>query len=374
MEVKVIHLMQDGKFADGIVQFYDEFYSDEQHEIIYFTRNNENIHIRKNCKIAQKVFNLQDCKKSVISYLNTLDCDYIFLHSLFFTSCEKVELFLNKKLLKKIVWIEWGADLYSWRQPESIKGKVKNYINYKLRDSFQNVVCIFPPDIDYFKHEFPKFRGHIYYAPYNGYPVDKEFLKYKKTSKLNEVLKNKEPIYIQIGQNSLETLNHVKVIKYLSKFRDEDIRIFLPLSYGGTEEYVNRVVKCAEENFPNKSIILRDFMPKKEYFQLTEKISIAIFDTTRQCGLGNIERFNFRNVKVYLSEEGVMYQYFRNQGVPVEKCENIGRMDFNEFVSQPVITDYNKFMDYINTLSNIGFAVEKWNRIFEVLRREMNEK
>ena len=169
-------------------------------------------------------------------------------------------------------------------------------------------------------------------------------------------------------------MNHIRVLENLSKFKDENIRIILPLSYGGTKEYADEVVDYAEREFPGKVIALRKFMPKEEYFKLIEKVEIAIFDTDRQCALGNIERFIFRNVKVYLSENGVMYKYFFDLGVPVQKCESINKLSFEEFIIQPTIKNRELFMKYIKSLSSIDQTVEKWTYIYESLRHSMNEK
>ena len=372
--MKIVHLMQDEKFTDGIVGFYNEFFNNGEHEIIYFSRNKGKTCIRRQFSIKQTDFNINEYKGSVASYLNKLKCDYIVLHSLFFTTKEKIELLLNKSLMKKVVWIEWGADLYSWKQESSFTGKIKNAANYKLRESFENIVCIFPPDIDYFKNQFPDSNSNIYYAPYNGFPVDKEFSTYKNESRLNPHFKSIEPVYIQIGQNSLTTLNHIRVLKNLSKFKDENIRIILPLSYGGTKEYADEVVDYAEREFPGKVIALRKFMPKEEYFKLIEKVEIAIFDTDRQCALGNIERLFFRNVNVYLSENGVMYKYFADLGVPVKKCEDIKSESFKNFIAPPTIENRDGFMKYIKSLSSIDSTIERWNYIFENLRHVINEK
>lgn len=168
-------------------------------------------------------------------------------------------------------------------------------------------------------------------------------------------------------------MNHIRVLKNLSKFKDENIRIILPLSYGGTKEYADEVVDYAEREFPGKVISLRKFMPKEEYFKLIEKVGIAIFDTDRQCALGNIERLVFRNVKVFLSENGVMYRYFSDLGVPVQKCESIDKLSFKEFVEQPPIKNKENFMNYIKSLSCIDQTVEKWTYIYESLRHSMNE-
>ena len=50
----------------------------------------------------------------------------------------------------------------------------------------------------------------------------------------------------------------------------EKIKIFIPLSYGGTDEYVDEVTKCANNLFPGKVKILTDFMPLEQYNKITE--------------------------------------------------------------------------------------------------------
>lgn len=373
MAMKFVHLMKNEKFANGIVCFYSTFFNNGEHEIIYFLRDKKESCIREQYSIKQTEFCTQDSKIGVVAYLKSLRCDYIFLHSLFFTSKEKVQLLLDKELLKKLVWIEWGADLYSWKQAGGIKAKIRNYINYRFRSAVKNIICIFPKDIEYYESQFPKALATLYYAPYNGLPVDEEFLNYKDESRLESLVKNKEAVYIQIGQNSLSTLNHIKVLKSLEKFRDENIRIILPLSYGGTKEYADEVIDFAEKEFPGKVIALREFVPEEEYFKLIEKVGIAIFDTDRQCALGNIERLVFRNVKVFLSENGVMYRYFSDLGVPVQKCESIDKLSFKEFIERPPIKNKENFMNYIKSLSCIDQTVEKWTYIYESLRHSMNE-
>ena len=370
--MKIIHLMRNEKFTGGIVRFYNEFFNNTEHEIIYYIKQGDPSVINEECSIKQREYIAVE-KNGLIPYLRSLRCDYIVIHSLFLSATEYVYLLADRKLLNKIVWIEWGADLYSWKQAGGIKAKIRNCINYRFRSAVQNIVCIFPPDIEYFKSRFPKAIGTVYYAPYNGFPVDEEFLNYKDGSRLESLIKDKEPVYIQIGQNSLTTLNHISVLKNLRKFKDENIRIVLPLSYGGNKEYTDEVVDYAEREFPGKVIALREFMPKEEYFKLIEKVGIAIFDTDRQCALDNIERLFFRNVKVYLSENGVMYKYFADLGLPVKKCENITNESFDSFIAPPEIENQRSFMRYIRSLSCIDQTVDRWKYIYESLRHSTNE-
>ncbi len=371
--MKIVHLMKNEKFTKGVVRFYNQFFNTGEHEILYYRKTEDSELIDSTCSIEQNEF-LPEKHYNLVRYLKSLKCDYIVLHSLFLTAAEKVKLLLDRQLFSKIVWIEWGADLYSWKYPFGIKNIIKNQVNFLFRNKVNRIICIFPPDIDYFHKKFPRSKGSVFYAPYKSYPVDEEFQSYKEESKLDLAIKKGDTIYIQIGQNSLETLNHVEVLHDLERFRDENIRLFLPLNYGGTKEYADSIEQYANALFPGKVIVLRDFMPKEEYFKLTQKISIAIFDTERQCGLGNINRLNFRNVKVYLSEKGPMYKYFREKGVPVEKYENIKTMSFEDFIQPLQTTEKEKFNSYINELSSIDVAVNQWREIYESMRLSLNAK
>lgn len=372
--MKVVHLMQNEKFTEGIVRFYDKFFNNTEHEIIYYLKDGAPSLINRKLNIKQREYRAAE-KNGLIPYLKLLKCDYIVLHSLLFlTTTEAISLLLDRKLLNKIVWIEWGADLYSWKRETNLKNIVRNYFNGKFRNSIPNIVCIFPPDIDYYRKVFPKSKSDVFYAPYKSYPIDKEFSKYSTESRLEMAKKEGSPIYIQIGQNSQATLNHIKVLNYLKKYSNENIRIFLPLSYGGTKEYIEKVSCVAEKYFPGKVIVLKDFMESNEYYKLMNNISIAIFDTERQCGLGNIQLLNFRNVKLFLSENGTMYEYFLKRGVPVEKCESISNMTFEQFTQIPEVKNKSEFEKYLNELSDINWAVSLWDKIYKDMREKLDER
>lgn len=372
--MKIIHIMMKEKFTDGIVAFLNQFFCNGEHEVLYFHPNgvNEDSLINKKYDICQREL-YKNSKKDFVKYLEGLTCDYIILHSLFFVSTmDKIKLLGKRNLMNKLVWIEWGADLYSWKMSGGLKTKISNYINYVFRKTLRHVICIFPPDADYFRTIFRNSKAKLYYAPYTSYPRPKELMEdYSETSRLQKAIDNDETIYIQIGHNGMETLNHKRVLKSLYKFRDENIHVFLPLSYGGTKEYVDEIESCAKAMFPNKITVLRDFMPEEEYYELIKKVSIVIFDTGRQCALGNINLMIFRNVKVFLSETGVMYNYFVKRGIPVNKCEDINKLTYSEFIRPNTTYDKEKFDSYIYDISHIEPSVEKWTRIYTDLKDEL---
>lgn len=374
--MKFIHLMRREKFTESVVRFYNQYFNNGEHEILFVNFSGNSSLIMPEVNIKQNEIFIEDNfegKVKLLLYLRKLECNYLILHSLFlFNGFDIILLFAMPKLMKKLVWIEWGGDLYSWKDKQkNVKYYIKNKINYILRNKLKYIIFIFPPDIDWYKKEFPKSNAKLYYAPYTGYPPVKEYDHYEQTCQLKECVSSGTPIYIQVGHNGMETLNHIAVLNELKKFSTQNIRIFLPLSYGGTKEYIEKVSNFAEENFPGKTIILKEYISQEEYFELTHKVAIAIFYTNRQCALGNIHRLNFRNVKLFLDERGVMYEYFLNQGVPVEKFEDIRYMSYEDFITPPQISDRLRFHNYVEELHQINHKVQRWMDIYADLKNEI---
>lgn len=373
--MKYLHLMVNEKFTKRVSGFYNHFFCDGSHEILYYRSSEESSLINKDLNIKQYEYvykNKLDTFK-FIRYLDRLSFDYLILHSIRFGTAQQFLLLLNKSLLQRIVWIEWGFDLYSWeRKNHTIWSAIRNRICYKFRNSIKYFVAIFPPDIQYYCKNFPNSNAKTYCATYLGFPIQRK--EYNPVSKLEEAINNKEPIIIQVGHSAKPSLNHIEVLEKLSKYRNENIRIFLPLSYAGTRDYVEKVASAAERLFPHKCIILRDFMPLDEYKKLLNSVSIAIFNIQRQCGLGNIHTLNFSNVKVYLREDSSMYQFFIEQGVPVCKYEDISDMDFEEFI-RPVHTENEKnFNEYINERTYPSKAISDWKNIYSSLEDSLYEQ
>lgn len=113
---------------------------------------------------------------------------------------------------------------------------------------------------------------------------------YKKQYKLRTLAEktlNNEYINIQIGHSSTSILNHIDVLENLVKYKNENIKIYIPLSYGN-KKYGDRVQEVATQLFKDKVVCIREMMDKDDYMKFLSAIDIAIFNTTRQIGLGNI--------------------------------------------------------------------------------------
>lgn len=367
--MKFVHCMiLEEKFTKNISSFYDKYFNHGDHSIYYFSRKNDkSINFPFAC-IKYKIFkNYKYNVLDIVKNINQLrNADFIVLHSLFFNEFYKIIFLLWPRIIKKLIWIEWGYDLYTLTKQNNFIRRTMHKIFCKKIPYF---IAIFPPDIDVYKQTFKNSKAKIFYAPYIGYPDGNKGKSYDSTRKLSDIINKKETLYIQIGHNAMPTLNHIEVLNALKHFSNENIKIILPLSYGN-KEYADKVENYAKQLFSDKVICLRNFLSPDKYFDIIDKVSICIFNTQRQCALGNIHHMIFRNTKLFMPQDSVMFRYFNGRGVPIYSFDGIEKMDFKEFTSDVVIRDINNFNNYIEELTNYERKVALWKNIYDEIEKD----
>ena len=378
--MKVLHLMAGKeKFTIGVADLYNESFNNGEHNICYLKDHSALTCIRKDLSIPQYEIDFQNVFfHDVISSIKLIKLmgkyDYVVFHSFLINNPITLYLFIKKAFSNNhIVWIEWGFDLYDFQLQDnaSLIKKLVFYIRKQVRNNVNSVVCIFPPDRDYFKNRFPKSKARVFYAPYIGGRLSKRRFEYQSTiCRLKETKKNGEPIYIQIGHNAQKQLNHLKALEVLSKFKDENIVLVLPLSYCAEPQYIDQINQYLESNFPSKYIVLKDFMPEEEYFKIVRRIDIAIFYTYRQAALSNIYEMINNNVKLFMPEGSVMKEYFCSLGIPIGSIESIADQDFQKFTS---IIEWGKIpgpKKFIDGLNDYDTRLQHWVHIYDELRKK----
>ena len=358
--------MSDSKFTNTIRLFYDRWFNDK-HEICYLCKegidiSDHSLKIKQhNCKLAD-LYNA-----SFYKFLKQYN--YIVIHSIFFDYLIELK-FIMKRLHKNVIWIEWGYDLYSIKYnklPKRFFDKIKWRIDVFFKKNVYGLVCIFPPDIAFYNENYTHHNVRVFYAPYCGPEIPKYLLNYNSESRLDKTLKNREPIYIQVGHQGYQYINHFRTLEQLSRFKDENIVVVLPLSYGDANR-IDQIVDYAYQIFDKtKIIVLKDFLPLEEYISILSRIDIAIFDSERQIGLGNISKLIFQNTKLFLTEGSIMYDYFIEQGVNIKPANRISEMTFEEFSSPVLPLDNNKFKSYIKKISSYQWQLDAWENIYNSL-------
>lgn len=299
---------------------------------------------------------------------------HIVLHGLNLSPIELIGL--EDFFLRKIIWCVWGNDLYHKKpvftltnnscrnffqiikRPFSLAYFTFTKAQWKIADrnvqKFNTIVAMFGPDGEEIKKRF----GTQTRLVYSQYPVGY----YLEDLKSVQPLKKKDETWIMVGHSGYAFLRHQKYLDLLYSYRQENIKIILPLSYGNPS-YIERISAYATSLFGDKALIIRENMKWLDYASLMKTIDVAILDYEHQSALGNIALLLLGGAKLYLSKSGIINQGLTNDGVETFDCHDVGTIPFDVFCHQKEIEEQR--MLYVRNSFDKEFIKKKWIALFE---------
>lgn len=289
-ENKILHVMILEKFLAPYIDFVDENFGRENHHYVFITSEKYDYGLTPEHKV-EFLHTDDDIFITLLDYMKM--AKKIILHGLWRDKVDML-LYFNQKLLKKCYWIMWGGDFYFPEKQTWFRHKVIKNIGYLVNGT--------TGDYELVKKCYGSRGKHIkcFNYPSNLYKA------YKTESNKNNI------INIQLGNSATETNHHMEILDSLSKYRDKNIQIFAPLSYGD-KVYAKKVEIYGQKIFGDKFIALTEFMPFEKYLKFLSQIDIAIFNHRRQQAFGNIISLVGMGKKVYLNSEstlnGLMAEY-----------------------------------------------------------------
>lgn len=152
----------------------------------------------------------------------------------------------------------------------------------------------------------------------------------------NPYIVRNRPTRIWLGNSSSISNNHLEAIDFLSRYKEEDLEIFCPLSYG-EQKYGDVIQKAGERAIGSKFIALREFLERKAYYDLMDRVDVVVMNHQRTQAAGNIWAFLKMGKKIYMNRESTLYQLLKSAGVEVFPLSNTG-VEFAEFV-EPLARD-----------------------------------
>ena len=362
---KYLHIMFSEKFTKDVVNMYNCYFCDGNHSVLYLNATGTSM-VRPDISLEQSEIMLSDGKRirNLFRFFKALKKNkYVLIHSY---SCLGFGMkLLLLPFLKKIIWIEWGSDLYNWKNVRKAKF-ITLPINRVIREKVYGVICIFPADVETYKKTFPKSRAKVFYAPYVGGVKSEYPEEYVYYDRLRQRKSTGEPYYILVGHSGQRHLNHLSVLEKLRAYRDENIRVVLSLSYGD-KAYIAQVKEKAIAIFGDKAIIWDTFIPAKEYYKLIERIDIAVFDTKRQAALANLYKLLFHNTKIYMNTDCPMRQFFIDKGFCIYPTDQIGKVDFSLFTEEAGNSDDDKVKRFYDDKRDFLKYVKQWEQIYSKL-------
>lgn len=329
----------------------------------------------------KKVANYENCIfdpniQSLSSLYEYADrSDFIIIHSLFYS--EKDIIDMPENLAKKIVWCVWGHDLYRRNTVLYQTLNIGNILKF-LYGKFQNIknknyfqvadkkISLFKAIVIGYKNDEQEVRKRfgsevkVLHALYGSGYFKEDIDKISTTSVKSKYVK------IMIGHCSFPFLQHKKYLDKLLKYKDENIKIVLPLSYGD-EKYGDRVEAYARKFYGDKVEVYRGFLNSDDYIKVLNDIDIAIFDYTHQAAFGNLILLMYLGVKLYLADKGVMSEGLKNEGIITNNCNDIGNISFSELCKWD--NSSKNAREYAKKLLDKEILIKQWESIFSYLER-----
>lgn len=353
----IIHLFPKEKFTDSYINFINKNFTNKDNIFFLYGRGYNTI-----SENEENVFILKKDLIYLFKYLKLLNKSHgIILHS-FFNKKIILTLLLQPWLMKKINIVFWGADLYCYRNKKvKFKDKVSEWVRKVIIKNVKYITTLVSGD-----YELAKRWYNV-----KGIPLLGMYLNIDSQENLERIRENKkrfndsDVINIQIGNNADKSNNHIEAINLVSRFKEYNIKVYIPLSYSGTKEYISSVIDYGKNRLGNKFIPLLDYISIERYNEYLSTIDIGIFCNDRQQGMGNINSLVYLGSKIYLRNDTAMWKHFTEElNYSLDKVEDISDLSFEEFIRYNE-KNMRKNIELVARLRSEANAIEKWQNIFK---------
>jgi hypothetical protein len=316
-ETEILHIISGtSNYNINFIKFVYSYFNIDKQRLIILGKNN-GFYDSKILFISKK--------KEVFKLIKEMrKAEKIFVHSLFSPHLVLL-LFLQPWLLKKSYWVLWGGDLYYYKfRNKNLKSNFYEFIRKRVIKNFAHIVALVPGDY-YLAKNWYKTKAQYHYAFYPN-PIDYEYLDKIKNSK-----KETDRIVIQVG-NSADPMNkHIEILNKLSRFKEKNIEIITPLSYGD-QKWAKTVSEAGKKLYGEKYQPLLEFLPSEEYSKILNSVDIAIFNHDRQQALGNILALLYLGKKVFIKSDITPWDFFKGKGLIVFDTYGLDNLTFDELV------------------------------------------
>jgi len=233
---------------------------------------------------------------------------------------------LRHKLMKRISLVLWSVPETKRLPKNTIHSYLLSITTKSLR-SLKNIILLTTDDENKVKewHRLTNTKVTTYIWAIT-----------KVNSNINhEYKKRKSPIKIMVSHSAQPHNQQIEVLKMLEKYKNEDIRIICPLSYG-LPSYRKEIIRTGKKIFGNKFEYILEFLPEDEYDKLLESIDIYISNSIIQTGLYVVYFCIGSGEKMYL--KGNNLNWVNYLGAHAFNVKDIKQQDYQEFI-KPLADD-----------------------------------
>lgn len=345
--MKVLHLVHDSPYTDGLVKTFEYFNVPSRFVVL------SEGHIT--LKMVSRIDVVEVIDVSSTEYQSLLSADNFDVVWLHYAARLKIDFVNRLPDGVKVFWGTWGGDyyqflglpIYGWRtlnflaSQQSVVGYVKYWVRFILKylsfgighDDFfwSPKTRLFFKHISFFSAILPNEEGlvrriigtkpkyvtfHTETPQVKGSPQQKKYCKADLNSKR-----------IWAGNSAISTNNHFDMYAELAKPRYGAYEVYSPLSYG-SEGYHNQIAAYGKRMMGERYHPILNYMPWNEYAELMSSCSIFVFWHYRQQSVGNIMMALRMGGCVFISRRSPVYEYLKGRGLIIYSLEDLkSRLD-----------------------------------------------
>lgn len=330
----ILHVMRLDKFLPPFIELIDEHFGREGHKYVF---------------IQEEKYEYGLSTKHNVEFLHTADNIFLELHD-YMRKARKIVLhglwreevnillYFNQNLLKKCYWLMWGGDFYFPEKHSQIKKEIIKNIAYLINYNEGDISLV----REWYGATGKHIRSFLYLS--NIYP-DYEI----------KERNNKKTITILAGNSADPSNNHLDIFEMLARYKDEDIQIIVPLSYGD-KKYAQQVISHGKKLFGLKLKPLINFHKYSDYLEILSEVDVAIFAHRRQQAMGNIRVLLGMGKKVYIRYDISSAAVFLSDDIKV--------FNISDFNLEPSFSEKNSNIEKIKTIYSKDNLIRQWGNIF----------
>jgi dTDP-N-acetylfucosamine:lipid II N-acetylfucosaminyltransferase len=322
-----LHVMLDVNQSNWYIEKCIKYAPESNDEFVAFGNPVKNaIHERFTASVSN-----EDSYRSWAERINRGDFRQVIINYFDMHAAELVNLIERKDVA--IVWVIWGADLYtlplfwnklydafaaklynvSWtNHVKSMYRHWKNRVRRGTRDhrflysamrKATHGATLVEPDVDLVRRHFNKRLKQI---PLSFSGVE-DFRNVPTRAKNNR---------IQIGNSGDPANNHIEILRLLKSLNVKN-QIFMPIAYG-SKKYLEVLPGAADAIFSSSQLTLQtQVVHKDEYFSQLSECGFAIMGHIRQQAFANLIALFYFGTKVFLRRKNPLLKTFREWGLRV---------------------------------------------------------
>jgi dTDP-N-acetylfucosamine:lipid II N-acetylfucosaminyltransferase len=298
---KILHICPLDKFIPPFIDFVKENFEFEQHTFLLMGDIN-----KFPVQLGKNVIQLNRKSQIVMLLREMNEAEKVVLHSIFLSQIVWLLAF-QPWLLKKCYWVIWGGDLYHYQfRDRDFRSSVYEKIRAFVIKRMGHLVTYFKGEYDLVKQWYDTSGAHHECFTYPSNIFQNFELKPQDHTSIN----------IQIGNSATPTNQHFEVLEKLSVYKDQNIKIFVPLSYGDMV-YAEKVIEFGKSKFGDKFVPMQEFITIDKYLDFLSSIDIAVFNHNRQQAIGNSIALLGLGKKVFMRTEVTSWVALQDLGLQI---------------------------------------------------------